>query len=103
MADPAIVRELCANLKQMRLQKNLSQAELAMRAGLDRTTISRMEAGRAATLLTFVQILRALDKLDLLNTFWEEPVLSPMQILKQQKKQRKKASPKQPRSAKRTV
>ncbi|MBK8549540.1 MAG: helix-turn-helix domain-containing protein [Ignavibacteria bacterium] len=28
-------------------------------SGLDRTTISRMESGRAATLLTLIQVLRA--------------------------------------------
>src|SRR6266852_7696288 len=94
MADPAIVKEVCTNLKRMRLNKNLSQEELAKRSGLNRVTISRMEAGRAATLLTLVQVLRALDKLELLNAFSEEPEISPLQLLKAQEKLRKKASPK---------
>lgn len=29
MSDPAIVREICNNIKQIRLNKNISQAELA--------------------------------------------------------------------------
>lgn len=94
MADPSVVKEICSSIKQMRLNKNLSQEELSHRSGIDRTTISRMESGRAATLLTLVQILRALDKLDIFNTFFAEPEISPMQLLKQQEKQRQKASPK---------
>jgi len=94
MADPAIVKEICCGLKQMRLNRNLSQAELAKRSGINRVTISRMESGRAATLLTLIQVLRALDKLEILNVFMEEPEISPMLLLKQQEQQRKKASPK---------
>ena len=93
LGDPAIVRELCKDLKQMRLNKNWSQSHLAQHAGLDRVTISRMENGRAATLLTFVQVLRALDKLQLLNIFDEEPEQSPLKLLKLQEMQRQKASP----------
>ncbi len=92
MADPAIVKEICHSLKQMRLSQNLTQAELAEKAGLNRVTISRMEAGRAATLLTVVQVLRALDKLDILDVFSEESEISPLQLLKLQVKQRQRAS-----------
>ena len=93
LSDSAIVSELCRNLKLMRLNKNWSQSRLADQAGLDRVTISRMENGRAATLLTFVQVLRALDKLNLLNVFDEEPEQSPLKFLKLQEMQRLKASP----------
>jgi len=92
MADPAIVKEICNSLKQMRLSKNLTQAKLAEMAGLNRVTISRMEAGRAATLLTIVQVLRALDKLDILDIFRDESEISPLQLLKLQEKQRQRAS-----------
>lgn len=94
MSDPVIVKQICKGLKQMRLNRNLSQEELSRQSGVNRITISRMEAGRAITLLTLVQILRVLDKLELLNVFSEEPELSPLQLLKQQEQKRKKASPK---------
>jgi len=93
MTDPAIVKELCRSLKQMRLNKNLSQEQVAKMSGLNRVTISRMEAGRAATLLTIVQVLRALDKLDILIIFSEEPEISPIKLLKIKEQQRQKASP----------
>lgn len=91
MTDSAIVKSLCESIKQMRLNRNMSQAELAKRSGINRVTISRMESGRAATLLTVVQILRALDKLGTLETFRQEPEISPIQMLKIQEHQRKKA------------
>lgn len=94
MSDPAIVKEICQNLKQIRLNKNISQEELANLSGLNRVTISRLEAGRAATLLTVIQILRALDKLEVFNAFITEPEISPIQLLKQKETQRQKASPK---------
>ena len=60
----------------------------------------KLEAGRAATLLTVVQVLRALDKLDLLDAFHEEPQPTPYMLVEMQekylKKQRKRASRKKP-------
>jgi len=93
-SDSTIVNEICGGIKQIRLSKNMSQEELAKRAGLNRVTISRMEAGRSVSLLTLVQILRALDKLDILNVFIQEPGISPLQLFEIQEKYRKKASPK---------
>ena len=92
MADPAIVQKIGHCLKQMRLNINISQEHLAESAGLNRITVSRLEAGRAATLLTVVQVLRGLDKLDILDVFEEKTVLSPLQLLKMQKKERQRAS-----------
>lgn len=91
LADPAIVKEIGKSLKQIRLNKNLSQEQLAKTSGLDRTTISRMESGRAATLLTLIQVLRALDRLNILNIFLEEPEISPLNLLKMQESKRKRA------------
>lgn len=101
MADPAIVCEIGDNLKQMRLNQNLSQARLAELSGLSRITISRMEGGRAATILTIVQVLRALDRLDILNAFQEDAQVSPLQLLRMKKNQRQRAS--HPRKAPRFI
>jgi len=91
MADSEIVREICRSIKQMRINKNISQQEIADAAGLDRTTISRMESGRAVNLLTLVQVLRALDKLDILDAFEVREFLSPIKLLKEEEKKRKRA------------
>ncbi len=100
LKDTQVVERLGQELRRMRLERNLSQAEVARRAGLDRTTVVKLEAGRAATLLTVVQVLRAMDKLEVLDGFHEEPQLTPYQVVEQQskylKKQRKRASRKKP-------
>jgi transcriptional regulator with XRE-family HTH domain len=94
LSDSAIVKEIGKYLKQMRLNKNFTQQHLADVTGLDRVTISKVENGRAATMITFVQLLRALDKLELLSTFNETPEISPLQVAEAQEKYRKRASQK---------
>lgn len=94
LGDPAIVRELSRQVRQMRINSNMTQQQLAERTGLDRVTISRFENGRAATLLTFVEILRALNRLELLDAFSEAPEISPMKVAEMQEQYRKRASKK---------
>jgi transcriptional regulator with XRE-family HTH domain len=93
LTDNAIVEALCKSIKQMRLNKNISQEELSERSGVNRITISRMETGKAINIMTLIQLLRALEKLDLLNYLNEEPEISPIMVMEAQKKLRKKASP----------
>lgn len=102
LGDRAIVREMGKQLKQMRLNQNITQQQLATTSGLDRVTVSKLENGRAATLLTFVQVLRALNKLELLETFKEEPELSPLQVAEMQASYRKRASSKKQTSKQQT-
>ena len=92
MSDPAIVREIGRNIQQMRLNKNMTQKQLAELSGVNRVTISRIERGQAASLLTIVQILRALGKLDILNGFYEVAQISPLQLLRLNKLERQRAS-----------
>ena len=92
MSDKAILRELGRRLRRKRLEKNLSQARLAKMAGLNRTTVSAFERGTAATVLTLVQILRALDALDELNAALPDPGLSPLQLARLKGKVRQRAS-----------
>ncbi len=94
LTDSAIVKEIGKKLSSIRLKKNITQDELAKKSGLDRTTISQLENGRPATLLTFVQVLRALDKLDLLNVFYDAEEISPIEALKLKKQKRMRASKK---------
>ncbi|MCX6158983.1 MAG: helix-turn-helix transcriptional regulator [Ignavibacteriae bacterium] len=94
MSDAAIIKEIGKRLKQIRLNQNLSQEKLSLLSGIDRITISRMESGRPVTSLTLIQVLRALNKLEILNAFRQEPEISPIKLLKLQEQQRKKASSK---------
>jgi transcriptional regulator with XRE-family HTH domain len=92
--DSAIVGILGQRIKKIRLRKNITQQQLAQIAGLDRTTIYEFEnKGRPVSLLTFVQIVRALGKLDDLLPLLDEPEISPAQLAKFQGKQRRRAYP----------
>jgi transcriptional regulator with XRE-family HTH domain len=92
MSDNAIVDSICANLKQMRLNKNISQEQLSSMSGVNRVTISRMESGQAINLMTMIQLLRALEQLHLLSEFNVVPEISPIMVMEAQEKYRKKAS-----------
>jgi transcriptional regulator with XRE-family HTH domain len=92
LSDPGILREIGKLIRLIRLKRNVTQEQLAERAGLDRTTIVQLEKGRSATLLTLIQILRVLEKLELLNGLEEEAEVSPLEVAKQMEKTRKRAS-----------
>lgn len=92
LSDTAIVEEIGKMIQEVRLQKNYSQSKLAEISGLSRATISQLENGRPATLLTFVQVLRALNKFDILENMVQEPEISPLLYAKLQGKKRKRAS-----------
>jgi transcriptional regulator with XRE-family HTH domain len=58
-------RQLAAHLKTWRKLRGLTQAQLADRAGISRTTLSRLEhGGEGASLESFMRVLRALGVLD---------------------------------------
>ncbi len=92
MSDPAVVAEIGRLIKQMRLNRNLTQKQLANLSGLAWLTISRFERGQAPSIMTLIQILRGLDNLEVLNVFREEAEISPLQMLSLTKKRRKRAS-----------
>jgi putative transcriptional regulator len=94
LSDPAIIEELGKQLKRMRLKSNLTQQALADRCGLFRSTISEIENGRVGSLLSFVQLLRGLNTLELLDAFVVKEEISPLMVAEQQAKMRKRASSK---------
>lgn len=91
LSDAAILSKIGAYIKALRLNKNLSQAELAEKAGLNRWTISKIENGDSITLSTLIQILRVLDAIYLLEGFEVVNTISPLEYAKLQKQQKKRA------------
>jgi transcriptional regulator with XRE-family HTH domain len=92
MSNEAILKTLGMQIKQMRLNKNLTQTQLAQLAGLSRSAISQMENKGLGTLTSLIQILRTLEKIELLNHFITAAPVSPIQIAKLHGKTRKRAS-----------
>lgn len=93
MSDPAIMKELCGILRQVRLQQNITQEKLAEKAGLSRSAISKMETGKSTVeLLTLIQVLRALQQLHLLDAWKVPATISPLMVAKLTAKGRLRAS-----------
>ena len=91
MGDLAILREIAARLKRRRLNLNITQQELADRAGISRNTVSYIEQGEPFGMLTFIQLLRALDALDSIDSLLPPPGISPIQLAKMKGRERMRA------------
>jgi putative transcriptional regulator len=92
ISDEAALAELGHRLEHSRLQANWTQAELAREAGLSKSTVERLEAGEAIRTNSLVRVLRVLNLLNNIDALVPEPAPSPIQQLKLQGQQRKRAS-----------
>jgi transcriptional regulator with XRE-family HTH domain len=80
-------------IRQERLNRNISQKELADAAGTSLNTVRELEAGETnPTMRVVLGILRALDLLDRFDALFPEPSPSPVQAVKLRKLQRQRAS-----------
>lgn len=91
LSDKYIEQELGNRLKALRLQKNITQKELAKATTLSLNSIKSLESGRSK-LSTLVAVLRELEALDHLDNFIPEISISPIQLAKMQGRVRKRAS-----------
>lgn len=93
LTDDQILTILGRRIEATRLQRNMTQAELAHEAGVSKSTVERIESGSVSTrLTTLVRILRVLRLVDRFDVLVPETTPSPMELLKQQGKKRKRAS-----------
>lgn len=91
--DDAILHNLGARIARMRLERNLTQAELAAHAGISKRTVERLESGSvAAQLSAFIRVCRALDLLERFEMLLPESPPSPVEQLKLRGKTRQRAS-----------
>ena len=91
MSDRAIVGEIGAYVKEKRLSLNQTQAQIATKAGISRWTLGQLENGEPVTLLSLIQVLRAMDLLHLLDIFKIEKVVSPIELAKMERRKRQRA------------
>jgi transcriptional regulator with XRE-family HTH domain len=90
MSDTAIVKHVGSFIKHIRQQQHKTQTQLAEIAGLNRWTISQIENGESITLMSLIQILRALNSLHVLESFHISDEISPLEYAKLKKKQRRR-------------
>ncbi|MGN6372460.1 MAG: helix-turn-helix transcriptional regulator [Solirubrobacteraceae bacterium] len=93
LTDDAVLGELGERLARLRLQRNLTQLQLAEEAGVDRKAVVRIEAGEPVQLLTFVRVLRALGLVDALDALVPPPQASPIELLELRGRARRRARP----------
>ncbi len=91
MTDKAICEEIGSRFKALRLRQNLTQQQVADAAVVSLNVIKALERGQGK-LSSLVAVLRELDGLDSLEQFIPEPGISPLQLAKQQGKQRQRAT-----------
>jgi transcriptional regulator with XRE-family HTH domain len=94
LSDPAHIQEIGKYLKKQRLNQNKTQQTIADAAGINRITLVQIEKGKGGTMLTFIQILRALNQLHLLEVFETKPEISPIIMAREEEKMRKRANKK---------
>jgi transcriptional regulator with XRE-family HTH domain len=92
LTDEAVLSELGARLERTRLERNLTQRELAGEAGVERKAVQRIEAGESVKLVSLIRVLRALELLDALDRLVPEPVASPIELLSLHGRSRRRAS-----------
>jgi transcriptional regulator with XRE-family HTH domain len=92
MSDAALMAHIGAFVRHHRLQQNRTQDDLARDAGISRSTLSLLEKGETVTLATLIQVLRVLDKLEVMEAFTVKQSISPLAVAKAQLGKRKRAS-----------
>ena len=79
--DAAALAELGRRLAQKRIGHQLTQAELARKAGIGKRTLERLEAGDTTQTKTLIRVLRELDLLERLDLLLPEPKARPSQAV----------------------
>lgn len=97
-SDDTVLAELGERIARERIRLELTQAEAAAEAGISKRTLERIEAGASTQSANLVRILRALKLLPQLNLLIPNVGPSPIELLRNQGKERQRASRSESRS-----
>lgn len=90
MSEQTIAEVIGSRLEALRVKKNINQQTVAEEAGISRTTLRQLMAGKG-TLLNLIAVLRVIGELDRLSSLVEEVRSSPIQMAKMAGKKRQRA------------
>lgn len=99
LTDAAVLQELGARLERRRIDANLTQAQLAEHAGISKRTLERIEAGRSTDFVMLMRALRVLKLIGALENLIPDRPQSPIALLKQKGRERKRAGHPRSRTA----
>lgn len=91
-SSTAIASALCKRLEDVRLNKNISQAEVARQAGVSRSTMTRIADGKSISLDSFIRVIKALGLADHLASLLPDPSVRPVELVAREGQQRQRAS-----------
>lgn len=91
MSDQALAAHIGNFVKHHRIEQNKTQEVLSREAGISRSTLSLLERGETVTLATFIQVLRVLDQLHIMETFIIHKRISPLALAKEEQGKRIRA------------
>ena len=97
LTDSLILQRIGDTIRHCRLERNISQKVLAESSGVSLSSVAALERGDSVSLSTLIPVLRALNKLEMLQPFLEEPGISPIayaRMLDGQKKRRRASAQK---------
>lgn len=93
MSDDAVLAELGKRFARRRIDMHLTQADLAREAGVSKRTVERLEAGEATQISSVIRVSRVLDLIPGLDQWIPEAGPRPMDLIKMQRKERKRVTP----------
>lgn len=89
-----LLEDLGSTIARIRLAHNITQKDLAERAGISESTLKRLEAGSGGTLDSFVRLLQALNLGQHLAALLPDPGIQPMTRIQLGGQDRQRARPK---------
>ncbi|KJS03947.1 MAG: DNA-binding protein [Gammaproteobacteria bacterium BRH_c0] len=98
--DTAILAELGQRIARARIDRQMTQAQLAKAAGVSKSTVERLENGASVQLTNLIRCLRALDKTANLESLLPDTPTNPITLLERQGKAPQRARPAKPAPAK---
>lgn len=88
-----IMGSLCKQLLNIRLARNITQAQLARESGVAVETIRKLEWGQGVSLDTFIRIMIAFRLQNNLKTLLPDPTVRPIERVNISGTERKRARP----------
>lgn len=88
LSDDAVTEEIGRRIAAARVERQLTQADLAKAAGISKRTVERLEDGAATQLDNLVRCLRVLDRLEGLERLLPDTAINPIELLRGHRGQR---------------
>ena len=84
---------LCEQIGKIRLVRNLTQEQVAVKAGVSLKTIGRLERGQGSSLDTFIRVMIALGLQSNLMSLLPDPDIRPIERVTERGSERQRARP----------